>query len=437
MHPSVFQKEQLHRTEEPPESRGMLHDISIQLTLSSQRIPKGIEEKELHYYFKKLTASLIAWKIKLPPALERDYFDTQLLQNFLLLRIILILGICFLFIAQLLEGFLLPEMPTEIWQIRTPVVITLLATWLIANTHLFRHKHQSILSLCLLLTCLSILAGAILFPIEPYKTLNYMVVVLVQLVGYSATPIRPINAVKVSAIVAALTLFSLAKLEMLPLKHWVPIASIYLLGTFVAVLLAFQLERINLINFIQATRLNMEKVKLNHANAELKDLATTDALTGIANRREFDQVLQFEWNRATRNGQALSLLFLDLDFFKQYNDTYGHQMGDICLVQIAQALSQATQRSGDTAFRFGGEEFVIIVPSCSEAELLKYGEIIRQTIEDLAIPHQASTIKPHITCSIGGASWQVRITDTQENFIKTADQALYRAKANGKNCVSL
>lgn len=437
MQQRAFHKVISNRAKERLHSPSILQQIKSQLALSASKTPEDVEESQLQDYFQQLTASPIAWGFKLPPSLEKSYSDTQLLQNFLLLRIALILGIVFLFFAQLLEGFLLPEMPTEIWRIRTPVVVILFATWLATNTPIFRHKHQSILSLCLLLICTSMLAGALLFPIEPYKTLNYIVIALIQLVGYTATPIRSINALRVSTMISCITLFSLAKLEDLPPEHWIPIASIYLAGSFAALLLAFQLERINLINFIQATRLNIEKVKLHHSNTQLKNLATTDALTGISNRREFNQALKFEWNRATRSGQPLSLLFLDLDFFKQYNDTYGHQMGDVCLIEVAKALTLATQRSGDTAFRFGGEEFVIVVPGCTEPELLNYAEIIRQTIESLAIPHQNSTINKHVTCSIGGASWTVRLTDTQESFIKTADQALYRAKAKGKNCVSL
>ena len=171
------------------------------------------------------------------------------------------------------------------------------------------------------------------------------------------------------------------------------------------------------------------------AQEELERLATRDGLTSVANRRCFDETLNTEWRRATRESRALSLLMIDVDFFKPYNDTYGHQGGDECLRQIAAAMSGVVMRSSDAVARYGGEEFAILLPATDPDGALIVAERIRTAIEALQLPHSGSKVADHVTVSIGVASVTVSTDGVPAQLVGAADAALYRAKHEGRNRV--
>ncbi|MDF1613680.1 PleD family two-component system response regulator [Desulfurivibrio dismutans] len=179
----------------------------------------------------------------------------------------------------------------------------------------------------------------------------------------------------------------------------------------------------------------MNHLELKRYQDFLQNMAMLDGLTGIANRRNFDQALEREWKRAQRHAQPLSLLMLDVDFFKPYNDNYGHAQGDECLRQLAQAMSAATTRPTDLTARYGGEEFVCLLPETDRKGALALGEKIRAAVADLNLPHAYSKAAEHITISVGAASLTPSADTTPEQLQKTADQALYRAKEQGRNRV--
>lgn len=172
------------------------------------------------------------------------------------------------------------------------------------------------------------------------------------------------------------------------------------------------------------------------AQAELERLALRDGLTSVANRRCFDNTLNVEWRRATRESRALSLLMIDVDFFKLYNDTYGHQGGDECLRRVAGAMSSVVKRSSDEVARYGGEEFAILLPATDQPGACIVAERIRAAVENLAIPHARSTVADHVTISIGVASLTVSMQAMPTQLVGIADQALYRAKQQGRNRVA-
>jgi len=176
---------------------------------------------------------------------------------------------------------------------------------------------------------------------------------------------------------------------------------------------------------------------LERANANLHRLANLDALTGIANRRQFDYTFDEEWRRAFREDQPLALLILDIDCFKSYNDTYGHQAGDACLKAIAQVLQAAVKRAGDLAARYGGEEFAVILPWTDGPGALTVAEQLRLAIEELRIPHEASPLGGQVTVSVGAATAFPRARGSRQDLVASADRALYRAKSGGRNCVHL
>jgi diguanylate cyclase (GGDEF)-like protein len=160
-------------------------------------------------------------------------------------------------------------------------------------------------------------------------------------------------------------------------------------------------------------------------------------LTGVANRRRFDEILQREWQRATRSGAALSLIFADIDFFKPYNDHYGHQAGDDCLKQVAEALQQTVHRPADLVSRYGGEEFVIVLPETAAEGALAVAEKVLSNIAHLRIPHATSGVSNYLTLSVGVATRSPTGDEAPENLIGAADQALYCAKEHGRNRIEV
>ena len=174
--------------------------------------------------------------------------------------------------------------------------------------------------------------------------------------------------------------------------------------------------------------------QLEDANRKLATLSITDGLTGLANRRHFDDVLRSEHARSMRAGQPLSLIMLDVDYFKRYNDRYGHQAGDACLIRVAQTLAGRMRRASDLTARYGGEEFSIVLPDTDAQEARHIGEALRSAIEQLGIVH-ASADAGQVTISVGIAVQPAPCALDPDALLRLADAALYGAKDAGRNCV--
>jgi diguanylate cyclase (GGDEF)-like protein len=172
-----------------------------------------------------------------------------------------------------------------------------------------------------------------------------------------------------------------------------------------------------------------------HFKADRERLAGTDMLTGIPNRRYFETVMQNEWNRALRYSKPLSLIMVDVDFFKQYNDRYGHAAGDDCLKAIAKCLDKTLRRAGDMVARWGGEEFVCLLPEVNQEQAINLSEQLLSNIRGLSITHADSAVTDQITVSLGLAALNLNQRTTWKALLNQADQALYRAKHQGRNCL--
>ncbi|MBF0316632.1 MAG: GGDEF domain-containing protein [Nitrospirae bacterium] len=174
---------------------------------------------------------------------------------------------------------------------------------------------------------------------------------------------------------------------------------------------------------------------LNVATDKLSILCTVDQLTNVANRRCLEETYNTEWKRSLRNGTPLTLIIMDIDFFKQYNDSYGHTKGDICLQRVAQTIKQTLKRPQDLLARYGGEEFVVVLPETNEAGALSVAEGIRVAIEAQSIPHRMSKVSSYVTISIGVCVMTANLVDNKDVHLFRADQALYKAKESGRNRV--
>ncbi|MEX3965870.1 diguanylate cyclase [Paraburkholderia sp. EG286B] len=186
------------------------------------------------------------------------------------------------------------------------------------------------------------------------------------------------------------------------------------------------------LSFVLATQLRRRM----RAESELQLLARTDSLTGLNNRRTLGEILEQEWRRARRARSVFSLLFVDIDRFKAYNDQYGHQAGDDALAAVARCIGENIRRPADTAARYGGEEFIVVLPDTLLEGACAIAEKIRHAISELAIEHAGSEYG-RVTASIGSASWSPDQDVDVTQVIKAADQALYDAKARGRNRVAM
>lgn len=182
--------------------------------------------------------------------------------------------------------------------------------------------------------------------------------------------------------------------------------------------------------------LAQQRLALLTTNERLRRLVAVDALTGIANRRHFDRSLEREVRRARREGRPLSLIFLDLDEFKHFNDSYGHPRGDEVLRQVAQTLNETFRRGGDFVARYGGEEFAVVLPDVDARRAALYAERLRRRIWRLAIPYGTSSCGDRVTISGGVATIAPRMKISADQLLRAADKALYRAKCLGRNQIA-
>lgn len=184
------------------------------------------------------------------------------------------------------------------------------------------------------------------------------------------------------------------------------------------------------------SKVKARTLELEALNQELRQLSVSDGLTGIANRRHFDNYLQSEWAKAVRYGKTLALIMVDIDFFKAYNDTYGHQTGDECVIKIAAVLQNGVKRASDLTARYGGEEFAIILPETNASGALLLAEQLRLAVEQQEMEHHSS-VYGIVTISLGVAACTPKPGSSPAVVISRADQALYDAKRQGRNQVRL
>jgi len=214
---------------------------------------------------------------------------------------------------------------------------------------------------------------------------------------------------------------------------WTFLNRTYTFSSFLGMTLAYATDRQHRENYLQNCMIELNRIELMQQAQQLSLLSQQDALTGLANRRYLDETLDNEWRRALRHEMPLTIMMVDIDYFKAYNDTLGHLKGDECLKEIAIAISSIAARSGDLVARYGGEEFLLLFPMTNAQQALIQVERLMNAIDKIAIKHPCSDVSPHVTISVGVATTIPRLNDSISAFVARADHALYKAKTNGRN----
>ncbi|EPL3144949.1 GGDEF domain-containing protein [Acinetobacter baumannii] len=214
---------------------------------------------------------------------------------------------------------------------------------------------------------------------------------------------------------------------------WTFLNRTYTFSSFLGMTLAYATDRQHRENYLQNCMIEPNRIELMQQAQQLSLLSQQDALTGLANRRYLDETLDNEWRRALRHETPLTIMMVDIDFFKPYNDSLGHLKGDQCLKDIATAISSIAARSGDLVARYGGEEFLLLFPMTNAQQAKIQAERLMNAIKKIAIVHPCSSVSPYVTISVGVATTIPRLNDSISAFVSRADHALYQAKTNGRN----
>ncbi|MGQ1086876.1 GGDEF domain-containing protein [Acinetobacter baumannii] len=215
--------------------------------------------------------------------------------------------------------------------------------------------------------------------------------------------------------------------------NWTFLNRTYTFSSFLGMTLAYATDRQHRENYLQNCMIELNRIELMQQAQQLSLLSQQDALTGLANRRYLDETLDNEWRRALRHETPLTIMMVDIDFFKPYNDSLGHLKGDQCLKDIATAISSIAARSGDLVARYGGEEFLLLFPMTNAQQAKIQAERLMNAIKKIAIVHPCSSVSPYVTISVGVATTIPRLNDSISAFVSRADHALYQAKTNGRN----
>lgn len=381
-----------------------------------------------------------AWFLTVPPD-DRELFQQQITYtNITRLRIIawliiitnlVLIGIHLVYISQVESQQILDRTPQLI--VLRLILITISATFLVLagrqqspNSITPEHSWYALYYILANLICIALLTG-IVQAIASGIASSYLMAVMVIAAFVHLS-------LKESLLIFGVAWVSVSVAVWLQ-PNWLVASSAFLNCTIVTII-ALVITRVNydlkVKEFINVKLIETQKEELTQSNNMLRRLSYLDALTSVPNRRYFDEYFSREWSRALRDRRPLSLLMVDIDQFKLYNDTYGHQAGDQCLAQVAAALSGALRRTGDFVARYGGEEFTVILPGAGQAGAGQVADRMRRAVAGLNILHPGGS-SGRLTISIGMATIIPSEQDRIEQLIANADAGLYRAKREGGN----
>lgn len=381
-------------------------------------------------------------RLSFEPQRERAYLAETHERALPSARAFVLLGVLFYAAFGVLDRAVAPDTYQQIWLLRLlvfglPAVVTVLLSYLRG----FARWYQPWVNSLFLLAGLGIVGMLLLVPADAAQS-YYAGLILVLLYAYALFRTRPAwGAITGTVIVFSYELVATVVLDT-PSRVLLSNNFFFLSAHFIGLLACYANDRLSRRAWdlnerlaAQMRRVALMNTELADANAQLRDLATHDGLTGLANRRLFDAHLRDEWGRLAREKRPLALILCDLDRFKLYNDAFGHLQGDECLRRVAAVLATLARRPGDLAARQGGEEFGLILPGTELEGALHLARTIRLSLAQLAIPHATGAPRPHVTLSLGVAAAVPTPEGCVEDLLRGADQALYEAKETGRDRV--
>jgi diguanylate cyclase (GGDEF)-like protein len=378
--------------------------------------------------------------LRFPGDLERLFQDEYLRNNLGQIRLTFLVGAVFYAAFGLLDLISAPAAAPAFWVLRFGIFLPVSILVFVLSLFPWGKRHAELMTtVWMVVAGMGILTMIAVIPHHTGRT-YYAGLMMVLIAGYTWLRIRLVWAALAGWLLVLAYQWVAIGLVETPLVVVVS-NNFFLVGSNVLCMLAcHSIESYARRDFLKARLLHSEQKKvaetnerLSNANEELERLARIDGLTGIPNRREFDVNLDREWRRMAREKKPLALIMCDVDHFKQYNDTYGHQGGDDCLRKVAGALAGWARRPGDFAARYGGEEFAMLLADTDAKGAGYVAQMICDAVRRLEIPHASSSVAQHVTLSLGVC---VVIPDPEANMqdlVEAADQALYSAKKKGRN----
>lgn len=311
--------------------------------------------------------------------------------------------------------------------------VIILVAFALSGTLLFHQHYQQVIAfLAALVVALAVINPTLLDEYS-FRMLIYVGTVYAILIIYLGLGLR-LPYATLAAMAGGLPVLAWLLLRPEPVEWDMMIAS-YLGSSVLCTYLCYRDEHLRRRMFLQALLLQTDRQRIGKLASELEQLSMVDSLTGLANRRQFDEVLAREWGRCRREHHSIAMVFLDVDKFKPYNDYYGHQRGDDCLRELARVFANGARRASDLAVRYGGEEFVVLLPETGLMAARQIAETLVRDVEALGLPHAASDVAGVVTVSAGVAVVMPDKIERPEELLARADAALYEAKQAGRNCV--
>lgn len=376
-------------------------------------------------------------RLKFPAPLEARFYEDRAELQTRRFRFWGLVGAVMFNLFNFTDQVMVPDVASEARWIRmglvTPAILLLVA---LAGRGRWRQWHEALLMLALLL-----ISGSVVYlfvrSLHPNALQYHTGVILTVMFGMIVMRQRFGWAMATSTIVFAMYAVGIAGLYDMPIDVKLNCLMVMLGAIVISLMACFQMEADVRRGYLMALKQSIEASQLRRSRDELDQLSKSDPLTGLDNRRSFDARLMAEWSRAQRNHEPIALLFVDIDHFKDYNDHYGHQAGDTCLVQVAQAIRESAQRGADLCARYGGEEFVVLLPQTTQEHALGVARRVRRAVERLHLPHPTSKVANVVTVSVGVSSLVPTSRTPWDALLEQADRALYEAKASGRNQVRL
>lgn len=388
-------------------------------------------------YLESLRQLLVdkGWRLRFPAPLEQEFREDYAARYDNHMNASMLLGMMAIVFSGAFDIIWMPAHYQPLWMARLIVAMPMLFLLLLARLPFFHVIQQPVIVVYSVIAAAGVMSFESL-SVAPYSHYYASAIMLVVMFVFVLSRILFVWGLICAALMLIeLLLFNLFYLQA-PMGLLAAKLFLFLLSCVFCLVGAFLTERGLRRNYLQSRLLSLENRDLEESNLKLQYLSSVDGLTQVANRRSLDVSLTTEWQRAMRKGEPVAVLMIDVDHFRQYNDTYGHRSGDNCLREVARALKDFARRPGDMVARYGGEEFAVVQVAAGPMQALEIAENVCARIRELSIPHRLSS-HGTISVSIGVAS-VVPVRDSRpEALVLRADQALYEAKRSGRNRVVL